>query len=151
MAGVPRLSLARELFGDGTCDDSADESTYRAPAPGHHVSGVRPSPPNLRSHGCAPSLGVTLKPAFALVGWVAFTEVAAGTAMVMGDLVLTEDEVAPVMRALRVHGILVSALHSHMLDEELRLFFMHFWAKHHAVMLAKGMHAALDETKRGAR
>jgi len=53
----------------------------------------------------------------------------------------------PVIRALRDHGIEVTALHSHMIDEEPRLYFMHFWANDDAVTLAKGLRAALDETK----
>jgi hypothetical protein len=52
-----------------------------------------------------------------------------------------------VIRALRDHGIEVTALHSHMLDEEPRLFFMHFWANDDAVTLAKGLRAALEKTK----
>src|SRR5215831_5844878 len=49
--------------------------------------------------------GVTLKPALALGGWVALKEVAKGQTMAMGDLVLTEDEVSPVMRALQAGGV----------------------------------------------
>jgi hypothetical protein len=50
-----------------------------------------------------------------------------------------------VIRALRANGIEVTALHSHMLDEQPRLFFMHFWANDDAVKLAKGVRAALDK------
>ena len=53
----------------------------------------------------------------------------------------------PVLRALRQHGIEVTALHSHMLGEEPRLFFMHFWANDDAVNLARGLRAALDQAK----
>ena len=70
-----------------------------------------------------------------------------GKAAITGDLVLTADEVNPVLRALRQHGIEVTALHSHMLGEEPRLFFMHFWANDDAVKLAQGLRAALDEAK----
>ena len=55
-------------------------------------------------------------------------------------------EVNPVMRALRENGIEVTAVHSHMLFEEPRLFFMHFWANDDAARLAKGLRAALDVT-----
>ena len=58
-----------------------------------------------------------------------------------------QGEVNPVMRALRDHGIEVTALHTHMLEEQPRLFFMHFWANDDAVTLAKGLRAALDLTK----
>jgi hypothetical protein len=51
-----------------------------------------------------------------------------------------------VIRALQAHGINPTALHSHMLDESPRLFFMHFWANDDAVSLAKGLRAALDHT-----
>jgi Domain of Unknown Function (DUF1259) len=70
-----------------------------------------------------------------------------GKAAITGDFVLTADEVNPVLRALREHGIEVTALHSHMLGEEPRLFFMHFWANDDAVKLARGLRAALDNAK----
>jgi hypothetical protein len=60
--------------------------------------------------------------------------------------VLRGSEINPVLRALRDHGIDVTALHSHMIDEEPRLYFMHFWANDDAVTLAKGLRAALDKT-----
>jgi Domain of Unknown Function (DUF1259) len=69
-----------------------------------------------------------------------------GKAAITGDFVLTNDEVNPVIMALRTHGIEVTALHSHMLDEQPRLFFMHFWANDNAIKLAKGLRAALDKT-----
>jgi hypothetical protein len=69
-----------------------------------------------------------------------------GKAAITGDFVLTSDEVNPVIMALRTHGIEVTALHSHMLDEQPRLFFMHFWANDDAIKLAKGLRAALDKT-----
>jgi hypothetical protein len=62
--------------------------------------------------------------------------------------VLTADEVNPVIRELRSHGIEVTAIHSHMLKEEPRLFFMHFWANDDARNLARGVRAALDKTAR---
>ena len=67
-------------------------------------------------------------------------------AAITGDFVLAGEEVNPVLRALRQNGIEVTALHSHMLDEEPRMFFMHFWANDDAVKLAKGLRAALDKT-----
>jgi hypothetical protein len=69
-----------------------------------------------------------------------------GKAAITGDFVLTGEEVNPVIMALRTHGIEVTALHSHMLDEQPRLFFMHFWANDDAIQLAKGLRAALDKT-----
>jgi hypothetical protein len=69
-----------------------------------------------------------------------------GKAAITGDFVLTGKEVNPVIKALRQNGIAVTALHSHMLDEQPRLFFMHFWANDDALKLAKGLRAALDQT-----
>ncbi len=60
--------------------------------------------------------------------------------------VLTTSEVIPVERALRENGIQVTALHSHMLGEEPRLYFMHYWADDDAVKLAGGLRAALSHT-----
>ena len=69
-----------------------------------------------------------------------------GKAAITGDFVLLGKEVNPVMKALHENGIEVTALHSHMLTEEPRLFFMHFWANDDAGKLAKGLRAALDLT-----
>lgn len=69
-----------------------------------------------------------------------------GKAAITGDFVLTSEEVNPVIVALRSHGIAVTALHNHMLDEQPRLFFMHFWANDNAIKLANGLRAALDKT-----
>jgi len=67
------------------------------------------------------------------------------TAAATGDFVLIASEVNPVLRVLRANGIAVTALHSHMLNETPRLFFMHFWGQGDAVKLARGLRAALDE------
>jgi hypothetical protein len=75
-----------------------------------------------------------------------FQPTGGGKAAITGDFVLTNDEVNPVIVALRANGIEVTALHSHMLDEQPRLFFMHFWANDDAIKLAKGLRAALDKT-----
>lgn len=69
-----------------------------------------------------------------------------GRAAITGDFVLLGSEVNSVIAALRENGIQVTALHSHMLTEEPRLFFMHFWANDDAVKLAHGLRAALDKT-----
>jgi hypothetical protein len=71
-----------------------------------------------------------------------------GKAAITGDFVLTAREVNPVLRALRDNGIEVTALHSHMLDEQPRLFFMHFWANDDARKLAEGLKAGLDKVHR---
>jgi hypothetical protein len=68
-----------------------------------------------------------------------------GKAAITGDFVLTGDEVNPVMRELRSNGIEVTAVHNHMLTEQPRLFFMHFWANDDALKLAKGLRLALEK------
>jgi hypothetical protein len=75
-----------------------------------------------------------------------FQPTGGGKAAITGDFVLTGDEVNPVIKALRANGIEVTAVHSHMLDEQPRLFFLHFWANDDALKLAKGLRAALDKT-----
>ena len=75
-----------------------------------------------------------------------FQPTGGGKAAITGDFVLTNDEVNPVIGALRANGIDVTAVHSHMLDEQPRLFFLHFWAVDDAFKLAKGLRAALDKT-----
>src|SRR3546814_449029 len=67
-----------------------------------------------------------------------------GRAAITGDFVLVASEVDPVLRALRANGIEVTALHNHMLNDEPRLFFMHFWANDDAAKLARGLRAALE-------
>jgi biotin operon repressor len=69
-----------------------------------------------------------------------------GKAAITGDFVLLGSEVNPVMKTLKQNGIQVTAVHSHMLQEEPRLFFMHFWADDNALKLAKGLRVALDQT-----
>ena len=75
-----------------------------------------------------------------------FQPTGGGKAAITGDFVLSGDEVQPVIKALRDNGIEVTAIHSHMLTEQPRLIFMHFWANDDAVKLAKGLRAALDKT-----
>jgi hypothetical protein len=77
-----------------------------------------------------------------------FQPTGGGKAAVTGDFVLTGDEVQGVIGELRATGIEVTAIHSHMLDEEPRLIFMHFWANDDAIKLAGGIRAALDKTAR---
>ena len=69
-----------------------------------------------------------------------------GRAAITGDFVMTAAEVNKVIRALRANDIRITALHSHMLTETPRLFFMHFWANDDALKLARGLRAALNET-----
>jgi biopolymer transport protein ExbD len=75
-----------------------------------------------------------------------FQSTGSDRAAITGDFVMTAREVNPVIRALRENGIEVTALHSHMLAEQPRLFFMHFWANDDVLKLARGLRAALDRT-----
>jgi hypothetical protein len=75
-----------------------------------------------------------------------FQPTGAGKAAITGDFVLAGDEVNPVIKALRGNGIEVTAIHSHMLTEQPRLIFLHFWANDDAAKLARGLRAALDKT-----
>jgi len=75
-----------------------------------------------------------------------FQPTGGGKAAITGDFVLIGTEVNPVVSALRSNGIEVAAIHSHMLNEQPRLFFMHFWANDDAIRLAKGLRAAIDKT-----
>ena len=77
---------------------------------------------------------------------IGFQPTGGGKAAITGDFVLIGDEVNPVIKALRASGIEVTAVHSHMLNEQPRLFFMHFWANDDALKLARGLRAALDKT-----
>lgn len=99
------------------------------PRPERIVSGGMPVPPSM---GTATALN--------------FQPTGGGRAAVAGDLVLTAAEVNPVLRKLREGGIEVAALHNHMLADEPRLFFVHFWANDDAGKLARGLRAALDQT-----
>ncbi len=81
---------------------------------------------------------------FGFGGWVAMTKGDGGTEVLMGDLVLTQDEVNPVLSALLDHGIEVTALHNHFFFDEPRIYFMHVHAHGDAMNLAKAVKPALD-------
>ena len=90
--------------------------------------------------------GVELKPALALGSWVAFKRDGEMT-VVMGDLVLTESEVTPVLSKLEAGGVELTALHNHVLNESPRVMYMHIHAMGDGVKIAKAIHAALALTK----
>lgn len=89
--------------------------------------------------------GVSLKPAFALGGWVAMKAVSGGV-MAMGDLVLTEDEVNPVITSLQGVGIQQTAIHHHVLHETPRVIYVHIHGHGDAVKIGQGIRAALAQT-----
>ncbi len=88
--------------------------------------------------------GMTVPPPLGSAIGINFQPTGAGKAAITGDFVLTASEVNPVAMALRENGIEVTAIHNHMLNEQPRLFFMHFWANDDALKLAKALRAALD-------
>jgi hypothetical protein len=90
--------------------------------------------------------GTPVPPAMGTGTVVNFQPTGGGKAATTGDFVITASEVNPVIRALRENGIEVTAIHSHMLNEQPRLFFVHFWANDDAQKLAKGLQAALEMT-----
>ena len=96
--------------------------------------------------------GMAVPPSMGTATAVNFQPTGGGKAAITGDFVLLGSEVNPVLRALRQHGIEITALHSHMIDDSPHLFFMHFWANDDAERLAQGLRTALDlaNLKRGS-
>jgi hypothetical protein len=90
--------------------------------------------------------GMEIPPSMGTATSINFESTGGGKAAISGDFVMRAREVNEVIKALRTNGIDITALHSHMLEEEPRLFFMHFWANDDAVKLARGLRAALDKT-----
>lgn len=94
--------------------------------------------------------GVRIGGSMGLTTWAAFAGSDA-RASVDGDFIMTAEEVQPVIRALRGAGIHVVALHNHMLEDEPRFFFLHYWGKGSAADLARGVAAALEAQRRPDR
>jgi hypothetical protein len=88
---------------------------------------------------------MTMNPPMGASVAINFQPLGGGKAAITGDFMLTANEVNPVLRALRENGIDVTALHSHMLEETPRMFFMHFWAHDDLTKLLTGLHAALAQ------
>ena len=88
--------------------------------------------------------GMNVPPAMGTATALNFQPTGAGKAAVTGDFVLLGSEVNPILRTLRQHGIEVTALHSHMIDDSPHLLFMHFWANDDAQRLARALRGALD-------
>ena len=90
--------------------------------------------------------GVAIKPALALGGWLGFEPMQDGV-LVMGDLVLTETEVNPVMNKLLESGIEITAVHNHLMRASPATFFMHVHGHGDPVAMATAIHSALTESK----
>src|SRR5215831_13938840 len=89
--------------------------------------------------------GMNVPPPMGSANAINFQPTGGGKAAITGDFVLIAKEVNPVLRALREHGIEVTAIHNHMLDDQPHLYFMHFWANDDAKKLAEGLKAALAQ------
>jgi len=87
--------------------------------------------------------GMAVAPPMGSANAINFQPTGGGKAAIIGDFVLIGKEVNPVLKALRDHGIEVTAIHNHMLDDQPHLYFMHFWANDDAKKLAEGLKAAL--------
>lgn len=90
--------------------------------------------------------GIELPPAMGVSTALNFQPTGGGKAAINGDFAMTQDEIQPVIQALRENNIQVVSLHNHMLNEQPKIFFMHFWANDDAQKLAQGLRAALDKT-----
>lgn len=95
--------------------------------------------------------GMTVAPALGTAIAINFESTGDGQAAISGDFVAEGKEVEPLLKALQSNAIEVTALHNHMLDDEPRLFFIHFWANDDAVKLARGLRAGLDALRLAPR
>ncbi len=149
MRSLPRLVVALSIFlfslaaaGQELNTASIDQALGRSGQKSGEV--YKLSFPRTDLHVVAK--GVAIKPGLALGSWAAFS----GTdekAMVMGDLVLLQDEVNPVMKKLRDSGFEITAVHNHLLDETPRVMYMHYMGEGNAKELATSLHDALAESK----
>ena len=96
--------------------------------------------------------GMNVPPSMGTATALNFQPTGGGKAAITGDFVLLGSEVNPILKTLREHGIEVTALHSHMINDSPHLFFMHFWANDDAQRLAQALRSALDlaNVKRGS-
>ncbi|QUD88219.1 DUF1259 domain-containing protein [Phenylobacterium montanum] len=90
--------------------------------------------------------GMALAPAMGTATAINFQPAGPGKVAATGDFVLIASEVNPVIKALRGHGIEVTAVHNHMLNDQPRIFFLHFWGHGEAKAVAEGLAAALKQT-----
>jgi hypothetical protein len=95
--------------------------------------------------------GMEVPPSMGVAMPLNFQPLGRSQAAITCDFVLTGNEVNPVIRALKDNGINVTAIHNHMINEEPRLFFLHFWATGDQDRLAAGLRAALDRTNSGPK
>ena len=125
LAGLDTAAITRALGYPG----SASGGVY-------HVSVARADPVTMDGAEVPHSMGLATSLNFQPTG--------DGGAAITGDFVMIGSEVNPVVQALQASRIAVTAIHSHMIGEEPRLYFLHFWATGNAVQLARGLRGALD-------
>ena len=94
----------------------------------------------------ANEMGMQVTGALGGANGINFQPTGNGKAAITGDFLVTGSEVNPLIRALRAGDIEVTAIHNHMLDEQPRMFFIHFWANDDALKLAHGVRTALETT-----
>src|ERR1700745_2339450 len=138
LAGAPGLAVAADDW-QGQVGEALGKSAAAAPGGIYRVGLPRTDLKVTLD-------GVELKPGFALGSWLAFEKMG-DQGMVMGDLVLTMDEVAPVMTKLAEGGIEVTALHNHLLRNQPFTMYMHVQGHGDPVKLAAALHTALAESK----
>lgn len=105
----------------------------------YQVSVPRPDKIRMGGEIIPPSMGVSTA--------INFQPTGGGRAAITGDFVMETKEVDQIVRILRVNHVAITALHSHMVGENPRLYFMHFWANDNVAKLAPAMRAALDRIK----
>jgi hypothetical protein len=89
-------------------------------------------------------MGVELPPAMGMATAINVQSAGNGKVAATGDFVMIDDEVNPIAKALRAHGIAITSLHSHMIHGTPALYFMHFWAEDTPANVAAGLKAAVD-------
>jgi hypothetical protein len=136
--GPPTAPAASAVDLDTTAIAAALGITGKMNGPVYQAAVPRAERVTESGHPVPPSMGIATA--------INFQPLGGGKAATTGDFVLIASEVDRVAKTLRANGIDVTAVHSHMLDDEPRLYFMHFWGNADAVALAKGLRAALDQT-----
>jgi hypothetical protein len=140
---IPRTTAAQDTT-RGAHDWSAVDQAFGRKGSAQPGGVMKYSFPRSDLHVTAS--GVQVKAALALGSWVALEDIGGGHAMAMGDLVLTEDEADPVMRALQKGGVEQTALHNHVLHESPRVMYMHIVAQGDPVKIAQTIHSALEQS-----
>src|SRR5215213_10210798 len=141
-AGVLALSLAATAHAE--VDWKQVEQVFGRPGPEQPGGVHRFSLP--RSDLKVTLDGIAIKPALALGSWLAFHPTGGDEAMVMGDLVLTEPELKPVMKVLAGNGIDVTAIHNHLLRAQPATMYLHVEGHGDPLQLARALRLALEQS-----